>query len=143
MVLYCLVRRDRTRSSVYDAPCCPELYPPTVEGAGLRFEAAVPEPAATYERAPDEHGRLVASAATSRLGLDDKVCLIPGHCDPTVTLCDWHVCVRGDRFEQVWPNYRKRCGVLTFGAGQQPPEGEPTWCGSEPIDQPRPSVTTP
>ncbi|HEX3442484.1 MAG TPA: hypothetical protein VHT93_19260 [Pseudolabrys sp.] len=41
------------------------------------------EPAATYERASDEHGRLAVSAATNRLGLGDKIRLIPGHCDPT------------------------------------------------------------
>src|SRR6202047_5503471 len=37
--------------------------PPTVWG----------EPAATYERASDEHGRLGISGATNRLGLGDKV----------------------------------------------------------------------
>jgi hypothetical protein len=35
------------------------------------------EPAATYERASDEHGRLAVSAATHRLGLGDKIRLIP------------------------------------------------------------------
>ena len=43
------------------------------------------EPAATYERASDEHGRLAVSAATNRLGLGDKIRLIPGLCDPTST----------------------------------------------------------
>ena len=33
----------------------------------------------------------------------DKIRLIPGHCDPTVNLYDWYVCVRGNRVEQVWP----------------------------------------
>jgi D-serine deaminase-like pyridoxal phosphate-dependent protein len=61
------------------------------------------EPAATYERASDEHGRLAVSAATNRLGLGDKIRLIPGHCDPTVNLYDWYVCMRGNRVEQVWP----------------------------------------
>ena len=59
------------------------------------------EPAATYERASDEHGRLAGSAATNRLGLDDKIRLIPGHCDPTVNLYDWYVCIRGNRVEQL------------------------------------------
>ncbi len=35
------------------------------------------EPAATYERASDEHGRLAVAAATNRLGLGDKLRLIP------------------------------------------------------------------
>ena len=40
----------------------------------------------TYARASDEHGRLTVSAATNRLGLSDKIRLIPGHYDPTVNL---------------------------------------------------------
>jgi 3-hydroxy-D-aspartate aldolase len=73
----------------------------------LAFDSGPPlvcdEPAATYERASDEHGRLAVSAATNLLGLGDKIRLIPGHCDPTVNLYDWYVCVRGNRVEQLWP----------------------------------------
>ena len=61
------------------------------------------EPAATYERASDEHGRLGIAGPTNRLKLGDKVRLVPGHCDPTVNLYDWYVAVRGDRVEAVWP----------------------------------------
>jgi hypothetical protein len=87
---------------------------PTEDGAivdaglkALAFDSGPPlvcdEPAATYERASDEHGRLAVSAATNRLGLGDKIRLIPGHCDPTVNLYDCYVSVRGNRVEQVWP----------------------------------------
>ena len=73
----------------------------------LAFDSGPPlvcdEPAATYERASDEHGRLAVSAATNRLGLGDKSRLIPGHCDPTVNLYDWYLCVRNNGVEQVWP----------------------------------------
>jgi len=73
----------------------------------LAFHSGPPlvcdEPAATYERASDEHGRLGISGATNRLGLGDKLCLIPGHCDPTVNLYDWYVCIRNNRVEQLWP----------------------------------------
>jgi len=73
----------------------------------LAFDSGPPlvcdEPAATYERASDEHGRLAVSAATNRLGLGDKIRLIPGHCDPTVNLYDWHVCIRNNCVEQFWP----------------------------------------
>jgi len=69
--------------------------------AGLRalvFDSGPPtvwdEPAATYERASDEHGRLAVSTATNRLRIGDKIRLNPGHCDPTVNLYDWYVCVR-------------------------------------------------
>jgi D-serine deaminase-like pyridoxal phosphate-dependent protein len=73
----------------------------------LAFDSGPPtvwdEPAATYERASDEHGRLGISAATNRLKLGDKVKLVPGHCDPTVNLYDWYVAIRGDRVEALWP----------------------------------------
>ena len=61
------------------------------------------EPTATDERASDEHGRLAVSTATNRLGLGDKIRLIPGHCDPTVNLYDWYVCISNNRIEQLWP----------------------------------------
>ena len=84
----------------------------------LAFDSGPPlvcdEPAATYERPSDEHGRLGISGATNRLGLGDKIRLIPGHCDPTVNLYDWYVCVRGNRVEQVWPITARR--LLTLGA---------------------------
>ena len=43
------------------------------------------------------------AAATNRLALGDKLRLIPGHCDPTVNLYDWYVCIRNNRVEQLWP----------------------------------------
>ena len=73
----------------------------------LAFDSGPPtvwdEPAATYERASDEHGRLAIGGATNRLRLGDKIRLVPGHCDPTVNLYDWYVGIRGDRVESVWP----------------------------------------
>ena len=73
----------------------------------LAFDSGPPtvwdEPAATYDRASDEHGRLLIASATNRLKLGDKVRLVPGHCDPTVNLYDWYVGVRQDRVEAIWP----------------------------------------
>jgi D-serine deaminase-like pyridoxal phosphate-dependent protein len=73
----------------------------------LAFDSGPPlvwdEPAATYERASDEHGRLAVAGATNRLRLGDKLRLVPGHCDPTVNLYDWYVGIRGNRVEQIWP----------------------------------------
>jgi hypothetical protein len=73
----------------------------------LAFDSGPPlvcdEPAATYERASDEHGRLSISVCTNRLGLGDKIRLVPSHCDPTVNLYDWYVAIRGNRVEQLWP----------------------------------------
>jgi len=54
--------------------------------AGLKavaFDSGPPvvcdEPAATSERASDEHGGLAVSTATNRLGLSDKIRLIQVH----------------------------------------------------------------
>ena len=73
----------------------------------LAFDSGPPtvwdEPAAVYERASDEHGRLAVRSATNRLKLGDKVKLVPGHCDPTVNLYDWYVGIRGERVAAVWP----------------------------------------
>ena len=73
----------------------------------LAFDSGPPlvwgEPAATYERASDEHGRLAVTAATNRLYIGDKIRLVPGHCDPTVNLYDWYVGVRNNRVETLWP----------------------------------------
>jgi D-serine deaminase-like pyridoxal phosphate-dependent protein len=55
-----------------------------------------------YVKASDEHGVLQISGAT-RLSVGDKLKLIPGHCDPTVNLYDWYVCMRNGRVEALWP----------------------------------------
>jgi D-serine deaminase-like pyridoxal phosphate-dependent protein len=95
------------------------MSPPTedraIVDAGLKalaFDSGPPlvcdEPAATYERASDEHGRLGISGATNRLGLGDKIRLVPSHCDPTVNLYDWYVGIRGNRVEQLSPITARR-----------------------------------
>jgi 3-hydroxy-D-aspartate aldolase len=37
------------------------------------------------------------------LKLNDRLKLIPGHCDPTVNVHDWLVGVRDGRVEALWP----------------------------------------
>ena len=54
-----------------------------------------------YTACSDEHG--VISDETNELAINDKLRLIPGHCDPTCNLHDWYVCVRGGIVEAVWP----------------------------------------
>jgi D-serine deaminase-like pyridoxal phosphate-dependent protein len=62
---------------------------------------------AIYTKPSDEHGVLTGDpVALPHRG--DRVLLIPGHCDPTVNLHDWYVCVRGlhgpdAHVEAVWP----------------------------------------
>ena len=55
-----------------------------------------------YAKASDEHGVLQITGST-RFKVGDKLKLIPGHCDPTVNLYDWFVCMRNDRVEALWP----------------------------------------
>ena len=45
--------------------------------------------------------KVAANARAPALGT--KLRLVPGHCDPTVNLYDWLVCVRGERVEALWP----------------------------------------
>jgi D-serine deaminase-like pyridoxal phosphate-dependent protein len=60
-------------------------------------------PELSYDQASDEHGfvRIAADAAAPALG--DKLLLVPGHCDPTINLHDWYVCVRAGMVEALWP----------------------------------------
>ena len=68
-------------------------------------------PGIEYTRASDEHGWVefakgnAAGAAMPALG--EKMLLVPGHCDPTINLYDWYVCVRGGTnagvVEALWP----------------------------------------
>jgi D-serine deaminase-like pyridoxal phosphate-dependent protein len=53
-----------------------------------------------YTRASDEHGFVEGAAPP---GLGEKLLLVPGHCDPTVNLYDWYVCVRRGVVEALWP----------------------------------------
>jgi D-serine deaminase-like pyridoxal phosphate-dependent protein len=60
-------------------------------------------PGVEYAKASDEHGVLKVAAGVRAPTLGEKLRLVPGHCDPTVNLYDWLVCVRGERVEALWP----------------------------------------
>jgi 3-hydroxy-D-aspartate aldolase len=49
----------------------------------------------------DEHCQLDDPAG--QLRINQRIRMIPGHCDPTCNLHDWYVGYRGDRVEAVWP----------------------------------------
>lgn len=49
----------------------------------------------------DEHG--VITDPNGTLKLNDKLKLVPGHCDPTCNLYDWYVGVRNGKVECLWP----------------------------------------
>jgi len=60
-------------------------------------------PGLTYKNASDEHGWVEIGAGAAAPGLGEKLLLVPGHCDPTVNLYDWYVCVRDGVVEALWP----------------------------------------
>jgi D-serine deaminase-like pyridoxal phosphate-dependent protein len=69
---------------------------------------AFKRPGVHYSTASDEHGVMDLSADCDAPQLGEKMLLVPGHCDPTVNLHDWYVCVRGmgtaeAHVEAVWP----------------------------------------
>ena len=58
---------------------------------------------------PDGHGAL--GVPTGQVAPGDRLLFIPSHCDPTIALHDWYVCVRSmsgagangaPRVEAVW-----------------------------------------
>jgi 3-hydroxy-D-aspartate aldolase len=61
-----------------------------------------------YISASDEHG--VIEDKRGVLRINEKLKLVPGHCDPTCNLHDWYVGVRNGKVEVVWPvSARGKC----------------------------------
>ena len=54
-----------------------------------------------YFKCSDEHG--VIKDPDGVLKVNDKLRLVPGHCDPTCNVHDWYVGVRNGKVEKVWP----------------------------------------
>ncbi|WP_170592968.1 3-hydroxy-D-aspartate aldolase BhcC [Ruegeria arenilitoris] len=54
-----------------------------------------------YLKCSDEHG--VIGDPNGVLRVNDKLRLVPGHCDPTCNVHDWYVGVRNGRVETLWP----------------------------------------
>ncbi len=54
-----------------------------------------------YIKCSDEHG--VIADPGNVLRLNDKLKLVPGHCDPTCNVYDWYVGVRNGKVETLWP----------------------------------------
>ncbi|WP_406647855.1 DSD1 family PLP-dependent enzyme [Aliisedimentitalea scapharcae] len=54
-----------------------------------------------YLKCSDEHG--VVGDPQGVLSVNDKLRLVPGHCDPTCNVHDWYVGVRGGKVETLWP----------------------------------------
>ncbi len=54
-----------------------------------------------YIKCSDEHG--VISDPQNVLKINDKLKLVPGHCDPTCNVHDWYVGIRDGKVETIWP----------------------------------------
>lgn len=54
-----------------------------------------------YIKCSDEHG--VVEDAGGVLKINEKLRLVPGHCDPTCNVHDWYVGVRNGKVEKLWP----------------------------------------
>lgn len=54
-----------------------------------------------YIKCSDEHGVVMDSHGV--LKVNDKLKLVPGHCDPTANVHDWYVGLRNGVVETVWP----------------------------------------
>lgn len=54
-----------------------------------------------YVKCSDEHG--VVADPDGVLKVNDKLKLVPGHCDPTCNVHDWYVGVRNGKVETLWP----------------------------------------
>jgi 3-hydroxy-D-aspartate aldolase len=54
-----------------------------------------------YINTSDEHG--VIEDQRGVLRINEKLKLVPGHCDPTCNLHDWYVGLRNGKVEVVWP----------------------------------------
>ncbi len=54
-----------------------------------------------YIKCSDEHG--VIADPDNVLKLNDKLKLVPGHCDPTCNVYDWYVGIRNGKVEALWP----------------------------------------
>ena len=54
-----------------------------------------------YIKCSDEHGVIEDEGGV--LKVNEKLRLVPGHCDPTCNVHDWYVGVRNGKVEVVWP----------------------------------------
>lgn len=54
-----------------------------------------------YIECSDEHG--IIADPQDNLRLNDRLKLVPGHCDPSCNLHDWYVGIRDGKVECLWP----------------------------------------
>ncbi len=54
-----------------------------------------------YIKCSDEHG--IITDPSNILKINDKIRLVPGHCDPTCNLHDWYVVIKDQKVIDLWP----------------------------------------
>jgi 3-hydroxy-D-aspartate aldolase len=54
-----------------------------------------------YVKCADEHGTIEDPDGV--LEINQRLKLVPGHCDPTCNMHDWYVGIRNGRVESLWP----------------------------------------
>jgi D-serine deaminase-like pyridoxal phosphate-dependent protein len=64
---------------------------------------ASPEPGWTYSYSGDEFGRLTLAPGARRPSRGERLAFVVSHCDPTVVLYPYFVCVRDAWVEDYWP----------------------------------------
>jgi D-serine deaminase-like pyridoxal phosphate-dependent protein len=95
-VLTTVMSRSRPAVAVVDAGLKASSVDSGMPGVWQR-------PGLIYTKASDEHGWVEIEAGAKAPALGEKLMLVPGHCDPTVNLYDWYVCVRRGVVEALWP----------------------------------------
>jgi D-serine deaminase-like pyridoxal phosphate-dependent protein len=95
-VLSTVMSRPGERTAIVDAG----LKASSVDSG---MPAVWERPGLAYTHASDEHGWVEAAPGASVPALGERILLVPGHCDPTVNLYDWYVCVRRGTVEALWP----------------------------------------
>lgn len=92
-VLTTVMSRPSSRLAVVDAGLKASSVDSGMPGLWQR-------PGLAFTHASDEHGWVEGDEVP---GLGEKLLLVPGHCDPTINLYDWYVCVRKGVVEALWP----------------------------------------
>lgn len=95
-VLTAIMSRPDERTAIVDAG----LKASSVDSG---MPAVWERPGLACTRAADEHGWVEAAPGASVPAIGEKLLLVPGHCDPTVNLYDWYVCIRAGVVEALWP----------------------------------------
>lgn len=59
-------------------------------------------PDLVFDTPSDEHG-IIRGPRQALPALEQRLRLVPGHCDPTVNLHDWIIGIRADKVAAIWP----------------------------------------